>query len=125
MPVINGTEGPDTLSSTDQMDEIFALGGDDTVTLDDYYANTGAGPEAFHGGDGNDLFVVRGLQFAAGQYYYFNAAAGTYYITSAAKTGADLVDATFDGFERYDIQIDSLAARIDNPVLAADLAAAG
>ena len=65
MPVINGTEGPDTLSSTDQMDEIFALDGDDTVTLDDYYANTGAGPEAFHGGDGSDLFVVRGLLFSA------------------------------------------------------------
>lgn len=107
MPVISGTEGPDTLNSTEVRDEIFALGGNDIVILDDYYRDFAQGPEAFHGGDGDDLFVVRTALFPGQFNFAFDARVGK--ILMPGDEPVEGVVALFDGFERYELRLTGVA----------------
>jgi len=58
MPLINGTNGNDTLTGTDGVDEINGLDGDDVI-------NGGFGADTLNGGAGDDRFVFNGVAFVS------------------------------------------------------------
>lgn len=60
MPLITGTDNPETIDGTSGDDEILGLGGADTLNglEGDDILNGGAGADTLNGGIGNDTYVV-------------------------------------------------------------------